>query len=145
MRAINLLHHAFNPPAPTQKTKGEALDSFMATKFIPALRNCFDAHGYSMPDGKDGKEHMAQHSSSVIAVINAQIYLIDGDYSWISDASGIYATGSGSMYGLGALAALIGNKVPTEAQAKKFITTALQIVAKHDPFTGPPFNTFVQT
>ena len=145
MRAINILHHAFVPPNPTARLTGEALDGFMANKFIPALRACFDFHGYSMPEGKEGKDHIAQHNSSIMAVVNTKIYLIDGDYSWISDASGIYATGSGSMYGLGALAALIGNKVPTEAQAKKFITTALQIVAKYDPFTGPPFNTFVQT
>lgn len=145
MRAINILHHVFQPPVPTPGLKGKKLDAFIATKFIPSLRACFDSQGYSLPDGKEDKDHIAQHSSSVVVVINKQIYLIDGDYSWVSDASGFYATGSGSMYGLGALSSLVGTKKLTAQQAKTAVLKALQIVAKYDPFTGAPFNTFVQT
>jgi ATP-dependent protease HslVU (ClpYQ) peptidase subunit len=145
MRAINILHHVFQPPVPPPNTKGKKLDAFIANKFIPALRSCFDSQGYSLPDGKEDKEHIAQHSSSVLVVVNKHIYIIDGDYSWTTDATGLYATGSGSMYALGALSVLIGTKKPQQSQTKTAVLKALQIASKFDPFTGAPFNTFIQT
>ena len=58
LRAINILQHVFQPPTPTPNTKGKKLDQFITSKFIPALRECFDSQGYSVPD-RDDKEHMA--------------------------------------------------------------------------------------
>jgi len=144
IRAINLIHHAFQPPAPPPTMTGRKLDGFMTTKFIPALRECFETHGYATPDNDD-KEHIAQHGSTILAVINATTYVIEGDYSWTSDNQGIYALGSGSSYALGAAHALKGTRtLETPTQAKTLATKALTIASRLDPYTGTPIQTHTQ-
>jgi ATP-dependent protease HslVU (ClpYQ) peptidase subunit len=143
VRAINLLHHVFIPPAPTFNDGGHRLDHFITQKFIPQLRNCFENNGYAMPDN-DGKNHMAEHNSTILVVINGVIYIIDGDYSWTSDRTGVYAIGSGSSYALGAIQAITGGKQLQIPKAKAAINKALSITSKFDPYTGSPFQIFVQ-
>jgi ATP-dependent protease HslVU (ClpYQ) peptidase subunit len=143
VRAINILHHAFTPPNPSFKTTGPNLDQFITQKFIPALRECFESTGYATPD-HDEKNHMAEHSSTILVVINGMIYIIDGDYSWTSDRTGVYAIGTGSSYALGALQAITDGKQLTVQKAKTAINKALSITSKFDPYTGAPFQTFVQ-
>ena len=146
VRAINILHHAFTPPMPTVGIKGKKLDQFMTIKFIPALRECFEKQGYATSPESESAVHMAQHESTILVVVNANIYVVDGDYSWASDATGIYALGTGSAYALGAMHSMIGkdNKSFTPLQAKRYITKSLNIAAKFDPYTGSPFQTYVQ-
>ena len=143
LRAINILQHVFQPPTPTPNTRGKKLDQFITSKFIPALRECFDSQGYSVPD-RDDKEHMAEQGSTILLAINGTLYLIDGDYSWYSDFTGLYAIGTGSSYALGALQALVHNKKQTVVQAKSNAIKAIAISAKFDPYTGAPYHTFVQ-
>lgn len=143
MRAINILHHVFRPPEPPIDNDPRKLDTFITGKFIPALRACFDNQGYSPPDGKD-KEHSAEQGSSIVVMVNACIYLIENDYSWTSEVSGLYVTGTGAPYSLGALQALIAGKEITVQQAKRTALKAIAIAAKFDPYTGGPFNTNVQ-
>lgn len=122
---------------------GGKLDTFITGKFIPSLRACFDNQGYSPPDGKD-KDHSAEQGSSVVVMVNATIYVIENDYSWTSEASRLYATGTGAPYALGALQGLIAGKELTLQQAKRIALKAIAIAAKFDPYTGSPFNTNVQ-
>ena len=143
VRAINILHHAFTPPSPTFSGSGQKLDQFITQKFVPALRECFENTGYAMPDN-DEKNHIAEHSSQIVVVINGTIYIIDGDYSWTSDKTGIYAIGSGSSYALGALHALSNGKQLPMAKAKLSINKALAVASRFDPYTGSPFQTFIQ-
>jgi ATP-dependent protease HslVU (ClpYQ) peptidase subunit len=143
VRAINILHHAFQPPAPTFTSSGARLDHFITQKFIPALRDCFETTGYAMPDN-DEKSHIAEHSSTILVVVNGTIYIIDGDYSWTSDKTGIYAIGTGSSYALGALYTITGGKEIPLTKAKTAVNKALTIASKFDPYTGSPFQTFVQ-
>ena len=143
VRAINILHHVFQPPAPPPNLKGKKLDQFFTAKFIPALRECFDAQGYSMPD-RDDKDHIAEQGSTILVSINGVIYVVDGDYSWASEANSVYSIGSGSAYALGAMQVLTHNKKQTIQQAKTNAIKALNIAARFDPHTGPPYHTFVQ-
>lgn len=146
LRAINLLSHAFTPPPVPEKARGKKLDQFVTTKFIPALRNCFDIHGYSSPENKDNKRHNAEQDSTILLVVNATIYIIENDYSWMCDSSGLYAVGSGSEYALGALNALCGGKkVVSPIQAKAACLKAVSIAAKMDPHTGAPYHSYIQT
>ena len=142
LRAINILHHAFQPPAPAPSLKGKRLDAFITTKFIPSLRSCFEEQGYVLVD-KSGP-NKAEHESQIIVVINGSVYVIDSDYSWMNDSSGTYAMGTGSTYALGALHVLTGSKKLSIAQAKQNILKALAVAAKFDPGTGSPFQTYVQ-
>ncbi|MEY3376898.1 MAG: hypothetical protein RL463_1208 [Bacteroidota bacterium] len=144
VRAINILHHSFQPPTPTFVSGGAKLDQFITQKFIPALRDCFESTGYALPDNHDDKDHIAEHMSTIIAVINKTIYIIDGDYSWTSDRTGIYAIGSGSSYALGAMYSLTNGKEVNLQKAKIAVNKGLSVASKFDPYTGAPFQTFVQ-
>lgn len=143
VRAINILHHVFRPPKVDPHVKGKKLDHFFTAQFIPALRSCFDEHGYSTPQN-DSTEHMAEQGSSIIVVVNSTIYTVEFDYSWYSDAHGLYALGSGAQYAMGALHALANKASIDLATARKFAVRALAAAAKFDPFTGAPYSTYVQ-
>ncbi len=143
VRAINILHHAFQPPAPPPNVVGKKLDQFFTMKFIPALRECFEAQGYATPERED-KEHIAEQNSTIIVAVNGVLYVVDGDYSWSSDVNGIYAIGSGSSYALGAMQVLTRNKQKTIQQAKTNALKALAVAAKFDPHTGAPYHTHIQ-
>lgn len=144
VRAINILHHVFQPPAVPANLRGKKLDQFITSKFVPALRACFDQQGYSFPEDRNDKENRAEQGSSVVVVVNATIYVIENDYSWTSEAGGLYAVGTGSSYALGALHALTSGKKQSPTQAKRTVLKALQIAAKYDPHTGPPFHAYTQ-
>jgi ATP-dependent protease HslVU (ClpYQ) peptidase subunit len=145
VRAINLIQHAFVPPTPSTNLRGKKLDGFITTKFIPALRACFDEHGYSTADG-DRKTHQAEQNSTVVAVVNGTIYVVESDYSWASDQNGIYALGTGSAYALGAIHAYRNQRpIATIQNAKTLAIKALQVTARLDPYTGLPIQTFSQT
>lgn len=141
VRAINILHHAFNPPVAPPNLKGKKLDQFVTVKFIPSLRECFEAQGYASADNEN-KTHVAEHGSVIFVAINGTIYIIDGDYSWISDVNGMYAIGSGAQYALGALHVLAPKSKMTMATAKKIGIKALATAAKFDPYTGAPYHSF---
>lgn len=143
MRAINILHHAFVPPAPPPDALGKKLDFFITTKFIPALRECFEKQGYAAPE-RDASTHIAEHGSMILLVVNAQVYVIEGDYSWTSDLYGQYALGTGSAYALGALQALTPKVDLTPNKAKTLVLKTLKIASQYDPYTGAPFHTYVQ-
>jgi ATP-dependent protease HslVU (ClpYQ) peptidase subunit len=144
LRAINILHYVFQPPTPTPSTRGRKLDEFVSTKFIPALRECFEAQGYATPS-TDDRQHIAEHASIVMVAVNATIYVIDGDYSWMSDSQGVYALGSGAQFALGALATQIPSKAKlTIPKAKSAVLKAIGIASRYDPHTGPPYQTVLQ-
>lgn len=144
MRAINILHHAFQPPLIPPATSGKKLDNFITTKFVPSLRECFEKQGYASPQTEESS-HIAQHGSTVLVVASGVIYVVDGDYSWTSDANGFYALGTGAGYALGALQVLCTSKNMTLAQAKKYALKAINVAAKYDPYTGGPFHCYNQS
>lgn len=145
VRAINILHHVFQPPALVPGLRGKRLDQFMTMKFIPFLRDCFEKQGYAAPE-RDTSSHIAEQGSTILVVVNATIYVVDFDYAWASDASGLYALGTGSQYAMGAMSILLGKdkKAISTTQAKNFILKSLNVAAKYDPHTGSPFQTFIQ-
>ena len=145
VRAINILHHVFQPPALTPGLQGKRLDQFMTAKFIPSLRDCFEKQGYAAPE-RDTSSHIAEQGSTILVVVNATIYVVDFDYAWASDASGIYSLGTGSQYAMGDMSILLGKdkKAISTTQARNFILKSLNVAAKYDPHTGSPFQTYIQ-
>lgn len=143
MRAINLLHHVYQPPAIPPGTTGKKLDQFFTTKVIPSIRECFEQHGYALPDTNE-KKHIAEHDSTILVVVGGVIYFIEGDYSWTSDAQNFYAVGTGAAYALGALQIARGKRKLSVSQAKTLALKAINVACKYDPHTGSPFHTFVQ-
>jgi len=141
VRAINLLQHVFVPPTPQTNLKGKKLDAFITAKFIPAIRECFEKQGYGSSEA--GKAP-AGHDSLIIISIHSTIYVIDGDYSWITDATGFYCIGSGAGYALGALHVLSPKRKPALSTSKALAIKAISAAAKYDSNTGAPYHTFIQ-
>lgn len=133
-RAINILAHSFHPPDPGGKT-GPELDRFMVSRFIPALKTCFDKAFF----GKD-----QAFESVLLVAVNGVAYEIGGDYSCLRDDRGFYALGTGSAFALGALAALLGNKERTVSGTKRHMTTAVGIAISFDPGSARPVSCRVQ-
>jgi len=142
VRAINILNYVFNPPKPPTNTKN--LDKFITQQFIPRLRVCFENEGYGTTE-RETPRHSAEHSSTLLVSIQGQIYLIDGDYSWVTHSDGIYTIGTGSQYATGALHALKTPSMFTKPEiAETIAKKALKITTTFDPHTGPPYLTYTQ-
>ena len=142
VRAINLLQHVLNPPQPTANLRGKKLDEFITAKFIPSLKECFEANGFAA-GSQDGRPVQAESNANVMLSVNSTIYAIGNDYAWFSDATGFYTIGTGSGYAMAALSAMMP-KNPNVKQAKTIALKAIAIAAKYDPNTGGPFNTLIQ-
>ena len=146
VRAINLLHHVYEPPSYRYATTKEKLDQHITKKVIPSLRQCFDEQGFSPPD-KGDRDHKAEQNSTIIISLKGRIYVIEEDYSWTEDSSGVYVIGTGSHFARGALHALIGSSTTdklSEKKALEFAERALQIASAHDAFSGSPYHLYVQ-
>lgn len=135
IRAVNLLAHAFKPPAPPTHD----LDAFITTKFIPALRKCFELHGYEHVE-----KAVATHDSEILVAVNGVIYEIGEDYAWVRDKTGLYGLGSGGHIALGALTALQPESRWTIPAARRIATRAIEISAALDPYTALPHTIIVQ-
>jgi hypothetical protein len=144
VRAINIIHHVFQPPVPTPGLSDSKLDQFFTTKFIPSLRACFEVQGYASPE-RDDSTHIAEQGSTIICSIHGSIYVVDGDYSWTSDVTGLYALGTGGAYAQGAMSVLFDKKKQlTPPQVKTLCLKAISVAAKYDPYTGPPYYCYIQ-
>ena len=141
VRAINILAYAFAPPKAGDLV-GVRLDRFMTSKFVPALRECFEEHGYAAKETKE----QAQHGSVVLSIVNGQIYEIGEDYAWVRDTTGIYSFGTGGEFALGAMYAKAGENLAAEGinETQKIVREALHIAAKLDVGSGPPFHVTYQ-
>jgi ATP-dependent protease HslVU (ClpYQ) peptidase subunit len=76
--------------------------------------------------------------------VNNIIYIIDGDYSWYTNNTGLYSIGSGSSYAVGALSVITSSARTTLQSAKKAISKSLTIASRFDPHTGSPFTVYTQ-
>lgn len=136
LRAINLLHHSFRPPTPSPAERGVKLDKFISTKFVPALKACFDEAQY----GEKGS-----HESSILAVVNGTVYEIGANYDWCHDQRGIYAVGTGAAYALGALyQSNDARKRKSLTSARTNLKSALSISSLLDVNTGGTIHILTQ-
>lgn len=146
IRAINILQHTYEPPPPPRTSNPDLIDKHVTNRLIPSIRECFDDEGYSPPD-TTGRDHKAQQNSIIIISVKARLYVIDSDYSWAPDKTGLYTIGTGHQYAKAALHILTGNttkNLPLK-QAQHHTQTALQVAATHDIHTGPPHHILTQT
>ena len=116
----DIVQHIWKPPTPTPHAHKD-LYHFMIESVVPSLRVTLGAYGY-VPD----KENTDQDFMFLIA-INGTIFELDETLSVLLRDDGIYGIGSGAPYAIGAL------------QAGMNWRKAMQIAAKNNVFTAPPF------
>ena len=102
-------------PAPPEDT--DDTDRWMTRELTPALRAVID----QIPmKGNDEGDFELQ----IIVIANGRAYEIGGNTGWIRNTAGVYFIGSGGAYAAGAIS------------AGASLQEALDIAAKHDPYTG---------
>jgi len=141
-RGANVIQHAFNPPVLPPKLLGAKLVKFMVSHFVPAFKECLEAHGAGRPQYDD---QPAQSANEILVCANGTVFQIDEDYGTETDTCNLYAIGSGAHFGLGALQAYTNGKRVVQANAKQLLLKSLTVSAKFDSGSGAPFHTFIQT
>ncbi len=124
VQPCDVIQHVWKPPAIPANVKD--MYHFMITTVAPSIRECIKESGY-VPDKDD-----ADAGFELILAINGTIYQVDDSYSVYLRDDGLYGAGSGASFALGALAG--------GATWKQ----AMQIAARNDVYTAPPFITHRQ-
>lgn len=113
------IQHIWKPPAVPANKKD--MYHFMVTDVAPSIRNCLKDNGYERSKDSDDYDFL------FLIALNGVIYEMDDSYAVYLRDDGFYGIGSGSSYAIGAL--------QHGADWRK----ALQIAAKNDVYTAPPF------
>lgn len=103
---------------------------YLVTRFVPALRGCFEINGYEM--NQDGQ---TLQGSEFIIGFNGQIYELDGEYAVTPVGYDFYAAGSGFSVVMGSLFTTDGE----DYSAKDRITLALQAATEFVPSCRGPY------
>jgi ATP-dependent protease HslVU (ClpYQ) peptidase subunit len=125
--ACDIAQHIWKPPTPNTQEKKD-LYHFMISKVIPSLKDCFRDNQYDWQKEDDDKEP----KFNFLIAVGGQVFDVDDSFSVMLDDSGIYGAGHGSSVAIGAI------------HAGANIEKALEIAAKLDPYTAPPFIYFEQ-
>jgi ATP-dependent protease HslVU (ClpYQ) peptidase subunit len=121
----DIIQHNWIPPTPNSAAY-KNLYHYMISMVIPSMRVALTVNGY-MPD----KESEDSDFIFLIA-LGGMIFEIDDSLSVLMREDGIYGIGSGSPYAIGAL------------HAGTTWKHAMNIAAKNNVFTAPPFITHKQ-
>ena len=122
----DIVQHVWRPPTPTPAAYKD-LYHYMIAEVVPSIRATLSVNGY-VPD----KESEEPDFIFLIA-IGGTIFELDDTLSVLLRDDGIYGIGSGSAYAIGAL------------QAGANWRQAMNIAAKNNVFTAPPFIHVKQT
>ena len=106
-RMGQLIRYSLALPTP----KGD-LDSFMATKFVDALRNCLKSGGWAR------KEDDREEGGTFLVGVRGQLFAVYDDYQVGKAADGFAAVGCGDQIALGALYATAGTGMKPRARIK---------------------------
>ena len=91
-RMGQLIRYSLTVPKP-----GGDLDSFMATTFIDAVRDCLKAGGWA------AKENDREEGGTFLVGVRGQLFAVYDDYQVARAADGFAAVGCGDLIALGAL------------------------------------------
>lgn len=122
----DIVQHCWRPPSPTP-TAYKDLYHYMVADVIPSIRVALSVGGY-VPDKESDEPDFI-----FLIAIKGTIFEVDETLSVLMRDDGIYGIGSGAPYAIGAL------------QAGANWRKAMQIAAKNNVFTAPPFITHKQT
>lgn len=136
VRGINLLQFGFEAP----KYIGKSTDHYMTRTFIPAMREFFIKSGYDFKSDTEA----AGHDSEFLIAVKGVLYGIADDYSWERCARGIYISGTGGKYALGALAILKADKAESPNVAQSALRRAIKEAIRWDAYSGGNIKTVVQ-
>jgi ATP-dependent protease HslVU (ClpYQ) peptidase subunit len=112
-RMGQLIRYSLTLPKP----KGD-LDSFMATTFIDALRECLKTGGWAR------KENDREEGGTFLVGVRGQLFTVHEDYQVGKPADGFAAVGCGDQIALGALYATAGTGLKPRRRVKLALRAA---------------------
>lgn len=107
IRMAQLLRYALEPPY----VDTWDVDRHIATRFIDAVRQCFDDGGWQRT------EEGADRGGSFLVAVKGRLYEIEENYQFFRNAEGIYTIGSGGDVAVGAMHALRDHDAETRVRA----------------------------
>lgn len=125
LRDLNLLRRA-GFSVPRDVTTPSAIDSWVEGQFINVLTALMNRTGRV----KNDDDEIPSMRSDILVAIDGRVYEIDEQFTVSRRSDGLYASGSGYEYALGALS------------AGASVSLALEIAAEHDVNTGGTLTTF---
>lgn len=123
-RMGQLIHHALTPPKP----KG-ALERFMSTAFIDAVRSCLKDGGWAR------RENEREEGGTFLVGVRGRLFVVHSDYQVGQAADGYAAAGCGDQVALGALYATADSGM----KPRKRIKIALQAAERFSAGVRAPF------
>jgi len=106
-RMGQLIHHALKPPEPKR-----AIEKFMSTVFIDAIRSCLKEGGWAR------KENEREEGGTFIVGVRGRLFVVYEDYQVAQAADGYAAVGCGYDIALGALFATAGTGMKPRRRVK---------------------------
>jgi ATP-dependent protease HslVU (ClpYQ) peptidase subunit len=107
-RMAQLLQYGLEPPP----VRTWDVDRHIATVFVDAVRECFQAGGYERQT--DGA---ASIEGSFLVAVKRRVYHVESNYQFNRSASGTYSMGSGEDVAIGAMHALQGQDAESRVRA----------------------------
>ena len=138
VRGMNLIQHAFKPPAPPKSTN---LDKFMVTQFVPNLRKTFGISGYDVK----AEGFPSSFENDFIVAVHGTLYFIDEVYGLEKTKDKVYCTGTGAAIALGAAHALGIDEADEYEDAIEILEQAVKIAIRFDINSGGQVQVALQT
>ncbi len=138
VRGMNLIQHAFNPPAPP---RSKNLDKFMVTQFVPNLRKTFGISGYDIKS----EGYPSSFENDFIVAVNGTLYFIDEVYGLEKTKDKVYTTGTGAKLALGAAHALGIDEADEYEEAIEILEQAVKTAIRFDINSGGQVQIALQT
>ncbi|HEX6869586.1 MAG TPA: hypothetical protein VF163_00685 [Micromonosporaceae bacterium] len=123
-RMGQLIHHALVPPKP----KG-ALEKFMSTTFVDAVRACLKDGGWAR------REAEREEGGTFLVGVRGRLFIVHDDYQVGQAADGYAAVGCGDQIALGALYAT----ADTGMRPRKRVKLALRAAQRFSAGVRAPF------
>ncbi|MFJ9902644.1 hypothetical protein ACIRVK_07015 [Streptomyces sp. NPDC101152] len=128
-RMGQLLHHAFEPPHPEG-----ALDRFMTTTFVNAVRTCLKDGGWARKDSEQ------EQAGTFLVGVHGRLFVLYGDYQVGEPVDRYAAVGCGDELALGALHAT----ACLDLKPRQRLTAALRAADHHSGGVAAPY-TYART
>lgn len=112
-RMGQLIRYSLTLPKP-----GGDLDSFMATTFIDAVRECLKTGGWA------AKENEREEGGTFLVGVRGQLFAVYDDYQVAKAADGFAAVGCGDQIALGALYATADTKMGPRRRVRTALAAA---------------------
>lgn len=131
-RMIQLLHYAFEPPkVPPFCDTDEAIEKFMATTFVDAIRKCFKEGGYAT------KSNEQESGGQFLIGFRGHLFDIQNDYQVQEALDGYDAIGCGLEVALGSL--YVTSNPDLGSNPRRCVVLALEAAEHHNAGVRGPF------